>query len=207
MKSDEFELSNSIRITRSQFPNCTICLVGDKPKTVVLDRYFAHKQTGNCKAARTSGSIIHGVEQLQSLGVSEFVLMSDDEFIFSNYKFHPKNKGLLISRRTNNAYQQAETNTYDWLKFRGMALMNYECHQPCLINADWLLKVMSLIDTSHPHLIKSIYFNTRENSSVLIENLKTASVQKAKQLRIDHGAFSTISVMNNDLKKYIKELP
>jgi hypothetical protein len=200
-QSNELELSESIRLVRKYFFQPRIIVVGDKPKTPI-DQYIPHKQIGNNRGARTTGSILEACKHLD-----EFVLMWDDQFISDS--FNPEttyHRGELIVDKKQGNYSIAVHNTINFLEHYGKPTRNYECHQPYLFNSKKLVEVMDKVAHEHHHLIKSIYCNWYELEDAYLENLKTEHVSKAKTLWNKYGAFSTADNIKQEMVNFIKTL-
>jgi hypothetical protein len=121
--------------------------------------------------------------------------MNDDFFITDKFQFDKvmRYDYLHINPSHSRSYQQACENTIDWLKSNHLELVNYECHQPVLIQSCRFIDLFQSVDfRSHNHLLKSMYFNTWPMRSYEGSNLKFGySLLKAKEALNQFGSFSS----------------
>jgi hypothetical protein len=200
-KSNEFELSNSVKLVRKHYPDARICLVGDKPKTEI-DLYIPHQQTGECKAAKTSGSVLHAATILDN-----FVLMTDDTFLNVGYNFtNAYHKGALILNKSLGNYNINIKNTLAFLNHYNKPIYNYECHQPFMFESAKLLELFDKIDYQHHHLMKSLYCNFYGFEDGIKPNLKTNNLKDAAMYYDVHRCFSTTDDINDQIIGFIRSL-
>jgi hypothetical protein len=168
--SDEFELKNSVRVLRKNYPNASVCLVGDKPKTVDVDFYIPHKQKGTVRASRVTSSILHACQYLE-----QFVLMYDDLFLNKgiNFNMYPF-RGELTIKNDGGGYNKCLANTRTLLSYFKLPTKNYECHNPFLIDAKKAVDLFDKVNWQNEyHTFKSIYANYYKLTSELRSNAKT----------------------------------
>ena len=200
-KSDEFELENSVKLARKNYPNCRIVLVGDEPKTKV-DLYIPHRQVGKCKAKKTSSSILHAAKQLEN-----FVLMNDDTFLNTGFDFtNAYHRGQLVADNNLGNYNLNIINTIKFLEYYNKPLYNFECHQPFMFDSDKLLTLFNTIEIEHHHLMKSIYCNYYNLENGFKPNLKTNNVKDASKHYENNRCFSTTDDITRDMKNFITSL-
>lgn len=203
INSDEFELINSIGLIRKHYPESSIYLVGDKPKHVYLDKHITFKQKGNVRASRVTSAILHACNFMD-----EFVLMYDDVFLNEGYDFdNAFYRGELRKDRPSGNYQLCLHNTRKFLEYHNKPTLNYECHQPELINSKMFIELMDQVNwQDNYHLIKSLYFNFYDLPNKQVRNLKTHTPNEAKKLYEDHKCFSSVGGITPQMKNYITSL-
>ena len=200
--NSEFEISQSVRLVKKYFPDCKVVVIGDKPSIKGVDEHIQHRQVEPTRFGRMSGS----VRKLCTL-YDEFVLMYDDIFLNDKYDFIPKNRGELKPYGNTN-YQDIITKCKDYLSEKNLPTLNYECHQPELINSKKFNEIFKNINKNTPHFIKTIYFNHLDLDSDTIPNLKVDShnVIRAKKLWRQHHCFSTGEGLSNEMRAFIRSL-
>jgi len=124
-----------------------------------------------------------------------FCYMNDDFFLGPNFRFDRilSNGDLIINERHAPTYQEAMQNTIDFLKSVDKPQVNFECHQPVIMDSDKLIGLFDRITWKHHnHFIKSMYLNYYGIDHVPGENLKIANdIRTAQDLLIKYGSFST----------------
>lgn len=207
-KSNEFELSQSVRLARKNHPKHPIWLIGDKPKSVEVDKYIPHNQNyQDCRATRITRMLLEVTEL-----TPEFILMYDDIFLNDTYDFKKlHHKAELYIRKSSNGFQKCISNTCEALLYFYKPIKNYECHQPQLINSSKLKEVLSILNwEKNDHVIKSLYFNYFDlgYEDIRSENLKVrGSFKKTAQKFWDtYGCFSTSECLTHQDKVFIESL-
>ena len=185
-----FEIEHSVRWLYLAYPDAEVYIIGDKPQIsspfihIPYESYLPH-----------SGCDVTDKVMLFCLMIGdEFILMNDDFFITEKFIFHQvmKNGFVTISPGHSSTYQQACENTIDFLAANHLELINFECHQPVLIQSCRFIELFSQVQyTEYNHLLKSMYFNTWPMLSYQGDNLKLGhSLSKAKKYLDQYGAFS-----------------
>ena len=200
-KSNEFELSNSIKLLRKNYPDCKIALVGDVTKCNV-DQYIPYIQKGDNRATRVTGAILHAATLLDS-----FVLMYDDIFLNNGFDFsNAYHRGQLKPDNKVGNYNKNIVNSLKFLEYHNKPTYNFECHQPYLFDSNKLISLFKLINTEHHHLIKSIYCNYYGYEDGFKPNLKTNNIREAKKYYQNHRCFSSTDDITTDMQKFIVSL-
>jgi len=200
--SDEFELKNSVRVLRKNYPNSKVCLVGDKPKTLEVDFYIPHKQEGTNKFSRITSSILHACNYLDN-----FVLLWDDLFLNKNIDFiiAPNRGNLVISG--DSTYQNALKNTVQLLKFFDLTTFNFECHNPFYVESRKALGLFDKINWQNQnHVFKSLYGNFYQVKTKLSANAKTKDHEYFLKLYNEIGYCSLSSDVTNEMRQTVLEL-
>lgn len=190
-KRSHFEISESLRWLYIAYPDAEVYIIGDAPDIslpFVHIPYTSHLSSPGSEVTDKVMLFCHIIGD-------EFILMNDDFFITDRFPFHQvmRNGYITITPGHSLTYQQACENTIDFLVANHLELINYECHQPVLIQACRFIELFGQIEyQSHNHLLKSMYFNTWPMRSYPGENLKLGhSLHKAKRYLSDYGAFSS----------------
>lgn len=189
-RQSTFEIDQSLRWLYLAYPDAEVYIIGDAPDIhlpYVHIPYTSHLPFAGCEV--TDKVMLF----CQMIG-DEFILMNDDFFITDKFPFHQvmKNGYVTISPGHSITYQQACENTIDFLAANHLELVNYECHQPVLIQSCRFIELFSQVEyQSYNHLLKSMYFNTWPMPSYQGDNLKLGhSLNKAKRYLDQYGAFS-----------------
>lgn len=202
--NSEFELSQSVRLVKKFFPDSKIVVIGDKPTINGIDEHIPFVQVGATRYERMTRSVIRLCNTFD-----EFVLMYDDIFLNNQYEFTPKNRGELYEHgMINTNYRKIITNCRNILQSRNLPTLNYECHQPEIINSKKFLEIIGTIDITEPHFVKTIYFNHLQPEPDTIPNLKADghNIIKAKRLYRQHHCFSTGEGLSREMKNFIRSL-
>lgn len=189
-KGSTFEIYQSIRWLYMAYPDAEVYIIGDAPGMDLPFVHIPYKSHLKSPGSEVTDKVMVFCELIGD----EFILMNDDFFITDRFPFHQvmRNGYITISPGHSITYQQACENTIDFLAANHLELINYECHQPVLIQSCRFIELFGQIDyQSHNHLLKSIYFNTWPMRSYPGENLKLGhSLHKAKKYLSDFGSFS-----------------
>lgn len=190
-KLSDDDILMSMRMLLYAYPDAEIFIIGDKPHTVIplIHLPYAHHLTyAGCEV--TDKVLLY----CNMIG-DEFILMNDDFFISEWYPLHNVMcyDHLHVNPSHSYAYQLACSNTIDWLTSNKLPLVNYECHQPVLIQSCKFIELFNDINyKEHTHLLKSMYFNTWPSRSYQGTNLKVAySLKIARDKFNEYGAFSS----------------
>jgi len=190
-KGSTFEIYHSIRWLYMAYPDAEIYIIGDAPE---IDLPYVHIPYSSY-LTHPGSEVTDKVMAFCLIIGDEFILMNDDFFITDRFPFHQvmTNGYVTISPGHSITYQQACENTIDFLAANHLELINFECHQPVLIQSCRFIELFHQVDyRSHNHLLKSIYFNTWPMPSYQGANLKLGhSLTKAKRYLADFGAFSS----------------
>ena len=186
-----YEISESLRWLYLAYPDAEVYIIGDAPDIHLPYVHIPYTSHLNSPGSEVTDKVMVFCELIGD----EFILMNDDFFITDRYPFHivMTNGFVTISPSHSVTYQQACENTIDFLAANNLQLVNYECHQPVMIQSCRFIELFSQVEyQSHNHLLKSMYFNTWPMRTYPGENLKLGhSLHKAKRYLSDYGAFSS----------------
>lgn len=190
-KRSYYEISESLRWLYLAYPDAEVYIIGDAPDIHLPYVHIPYTSHLSSPGSEVTDKVMVFCELIGD----EFILMNDDFFITDRYPFHivMTNGFVTISPSHSVTYQQACENTIDFLAANNLQLVNYECHQPVMIQSCRFIELFSQVEyKEYNHLLKSMYFNTWPMRTYFGENLKLGhSLHKAKKYLSDYGAFSS----------------
>lgn len=180
-------LSHSIAWLRSFDPHAEIYVIGDPhPQGVHVPI-----STLPIRGCDVTNKMMHFAWHFGGT----FCYMNDDFFLGSNFRFDRiiTTGQMQINEQHSPTYQEAMQNTIDFLKSVNKSTINFECHQPILMDSDKLIGLFDRITwKQHNHFIKSMYLNYYGCDHMPGQNLKVANdIRKAQEFLSLYGSFST----------------
>lgn len=186
-KGDDFLIYQSIKWVKKLYPAADIFVIGDPVNGV---NYIPHKKKFKNRGSDVTDKIVTYCRSIKG----KFIYMNDDFFIGNQFNPERVLSNGLINVNPDHAptYQEACKNTIEFLREYNHPIINYECHQPVMMDSDLVLDLFEGINyQDHNHFIKSMYFNVYPHVTTHGENLKIKSSQAvAKELLIRYGCFS-----------------
>lgn len=186
-KGDDFLIYQSIKWVKKIYPDADIFVIGDPVNGV---NHLPHRRKFNHRGCDVTDKILTYARTMRN----RFIYMNDDFFI--GPEFNPRlviqSGPLKINDTHAPNYQDACRNTIEFLQEYEYPCINYECHQPVMMDSDLLLDLFNGISwEQHNHFIKSMYFNVYPHVTTHGENLKIKSSQAvARELLKKYGSFS-----------------
>jgi len=206
-KTNDFCISQSIRLVKKYFPESTIYTVGDKVEGI---NNIPFVESSIIKGSNVTAKMLHCATLFD-----KFVYMNDDFFINKRLDFNQTLKGSENLERKEGkasiAWNQASDNTKHFLEFNNYSITTYECHQPVLFDSKKLINTFKNIDwKSNDHFLKSLYFNINTpKKSLEIDNvkLKEPNISKANFYLTLYGCLSIgQGFLNKKGVEFIKSL-
>lgn len=180
-------LAHSIKWLRSFDPDAEVYIIGDPHP----DGIHIPISTLPIRGCDVTNKMMHFAWHIGGI----FCYMNDDFFLGPNFRFDNvlSNGEMQINEKHAPTYQEAMQNTIDFLTSVDKPIMNFECHQPVLLDSDKLIGLFDRITwKQHNHFIKSMYLNYYGCDHVPGENLKVANdIRKAQEFLSLYGSFST----------------
>lgn len=203
-KSDDFNITHSIASVRRVFPDADIYIVGD---AIAGEKNIPCNVISTDRGVDVTNKILTFARQHQG----DFIYMNDDFYI--NEKFNPLASvycgELAVNSSHAPGYQDATRNTLEFLKHYGYSTINFECHQPAMMNSEKLITLFDSIDWKNAnHFIKSIYLNIHKPELIEGVNLKLKdNLFMANSYLNVYGSFSTSDeFLNMKGVEFIKNL-
>lgn len=191
LKSDnDWDITQSIRWIRTAFPFAHIVTVGDRIDQA--DECIPHLKRYQNRGCDVTDKILTFCKVHPD---ADFIYMNDDFFVSEGFipERNISNGELIINPAHPPHYQQACLNSSQFLKHNEFTSINFECHQPVLLNARALMDLFERIEwKEHNHFIKSLYLNVYGMDHDPGHNLKLnePKILLASQFLSEWGCFS-----------------
>ena len=180
-------IQHSINWALKRYPNAEVYIIGDHVRgynNLIPD---ARSSVRGC-------DVTHKLLTFARHIGGKFLYMNDDFFIGPKFNEDTvmSNGNLMINDLHAPTYQEACQNTMDVLKAMGCTTINFECHQPVMMDSQKLIELFDSISwDGHNHFVKSLYLNYYQVPHSPGQNLKLGSdTKKAQQLLDLYGSFS-----------------